>query len=304
MPTFADSISASSSAFSSSTRASASSTSARSPGVVSSHSGSAAFAAATAASTSSAPQRGDDRDRLLGRRVQHLHRLAGGGWAPAASDEDSLGRRAPSPATLSHDHRALHVVVDGADVVIRPRLRERQLVALDHRRPERVRRRRRSCGSPTRSSSDEATTLKWIPFVGPPFAGGGSPGPPAGAIAFGLRCTVPSGATARMSLFVLSELNVIEWAPMHPPGHRPADRDLDRPQAELVDRPPELFGSARAGQHRVRRPAASRSGPAACPAASAATAGASGCLGLRELLLAERVLLARAHDRLASPGRR
>ena len=27
-------------------------------------------------------------------------------------------------------------------------------------------------------------------------------------------CTVPSGATARMSLFDLFELNVIEWSPM------------------------------------------------------------------------------------------
>src|SRR5580765_7010585 len=58
LPTFRDSISASSSAFASSTSASLSRTSARSAGVDSSHSGSAPFAAATARPTSSASQRG------------------------------------------------------------------------------------------------------------------------------------------------------------------------------------------------------------------------------------------------------
>jgi hypothetical protein len=58
LPTFRDSISASSSAFSSITSASLCSSSERSFGVVSSHFGSAAFAASTARSTSSASQRG------------------------------------------------------------------------------------------------------------------------------------------------------------------------------------------------------------------------------------------------------
>src|SRR5262245_61857671 len=58
LPTLRDSISASSSVCSSIRSASFSRISARSPGVVSSHSGSAAFAASIAASTSSAPQRG------------------------------------------------------------------------------------------------------------------------------------------------------------------------------------------------------------------------------------------------------
>ena len=52
LPTFCDSSWASSSVFASSASASLSSISARSPGVVSSHSGSAAFAASTARSTS------------------------------------------------------------------------------------------------------------------------------------------------------------------------------------------------------------------------------------------------------------
>ena len=52
LPTFWDSSCASSSVFASSASASSSSISARSPGVVSSHSGSAAFAASTARSTS------------------------------------------------------------------------------------------------------------------------------------------------------------------------------------------------------------------------------------------------------------
>ena len=53
-----DSISASSSAFASRMFASSSSSAARSPGVESSHSGSASFAASTAASTSAAVQAG------------------------------------------------------------------------------------------------------------------------------------------------------------------------------------------------------------------------------------------------------
>src|SRR3977135_105139 len=40
-----------------------------------------------------------------------------------------------------------------------------------------------------------------------------SPGPPAGASAGGFRCTVPSGASLRMSLLVLVELNVIVCTP-------------------------------------------------------------------------------------------
>src|SRR5579884_3923406 len=58
LPTLRDSSSASSSAFSSSASASLSSASARSPGVVSSHSGSALLAAATARSTSASVPRG------------------------------------------------------------------------------------------------------------------------------------------------------------------------------------------------------------------------------------------------------
>src|SRR5438874_7599179 len=58
LPTLRDSICASSSALSSRICASLSKSSARSPGVESSHSGSACFAASTARSTSSAPQRG------------------------------------------------------------------------------------------------------------------------------------------------------------------------------------------------------------------------------------------------------
>ena len=66
---------------------------------------------------------------------EHLHRLAGGAC-------DQRLRRSPCAAYAAdstHDHRALHVVVHGADVVVGARLRERELVALDHRRPERVR---------------------------------------------------------------------------------------------------------------------------------------------------------------------
>ena len=52
-----------------------------------------------------------------------------------------------------------------------------------------------------------------LPEPPPPF-GAGSPGLLAGASAFGLRCTVPSGATVRMSSSALFELNVIVWTPM------------------------------------------------------------------------------------------
>jgi hypothetical protein len=58
LPTFRDSSSASSSVCSSIRSASLSSASARSPGVVSSHSGSARFAASTARSTSASVPRG------------------------------------------------------------------------------------------------------------------------------------------------------------------------------------------------------------------------------------------------------
>src|SRR5579862_8854806 len=53
-----------------------------------------------------------------------------------------------------------------------------------------------------------------MPFDGPELAGAGSPGPPAGAKAASFACTVPSGATVRMSSFVLFELKVIECGPM------------------------------------------------------------------------------------------
>ena len=58
-----------------------------------------------------------------------------------------------------------------------------------------------------------ATTTKLIGDL--PFGLGGfpSPGPPTGVSAGGLRCTVPSGATLRMSLFAGVELNVIVWTP-------------------------------------------------------------------------------------------
>ena len=56
--------------------------------------------------------------------------------------------------------------------------------------------------------------MKLTPLAALRREGGGSPGPPAGASAGGLRWIVPSGATFRMSSFVLSELNVIEWSPI------------------------------------------------------------------------------------------
>src|ERR1700732_138723 len=59
----------------------------------------------------------------------------------------------------------------------------------------------------------EATTLKWIPVVKAGLPPCGSPGPPAGTTAFAFRCTVPSGATRRMSLLVVFELNVIVCGP-------------------------------------------------------------------------------------------
>ena len=46
----------------------------------------------------------------------------------------------------------------------RSRLRERELVALDHRRAERVREDARVVEARSRSSVDDATSLKWIPF--------------------------------------------------------------------------------------------------------------------------------------------
>src|SRR5581483_2331415 len=62
-----------------------------------------------------------------------------------------------------------------------------------------------------------ATTRNFGGPLGEPPAlpfGGGSPGAFAGATAFGLRCTVPSGATERMSSSVLFELNVSECGPI------------------------------------------------------------------------------------------
>src|SRR5271167_4161754 len=67
--------------------------------------------------------------------------------------------------------------------------------------------------NPLPSQLELATSLKWIPLFGPELLGGGSPGPPAGASAFGFRWRVPSGASYWMSLFEASELNVIEWSP-------------------------------------------------------------------------------------------
>src|SRR5262249_630261 len=137
LPTFADSISASSSAFSSSTRASASRSSERSPGVVSSHPGKAAFAASTAASTSSAEHRGTTPSPSPVAGVSTSL-----GWREAACTQlppTRIPLAAAIPATLAHDHRSLHVIVDGADVVVRTGLGELELVPLDQGWPERVR---------------------------------------------------------------------------------------------------------------------------------------------------------------------
>src|SRR5581483_220736 len=62
----------------------------------------------------------------------------------------------------------------------------------------------------------EATTLNFGAALAepPPPFGGGSPGPFAGASAFGFRWTLPSGATVRMSSLLLFELNVIECGPI------------------------------------------------------------------------------------------
>src|SRR5262249_28513732 len=119
-----------------STFASASRASARSPGVVSSHSGSADLAAATASSTSAAEQRGTSAS------TSSVAGFSTSMVSPEAACTQLPPTRIPfalTGATLTHDHRALHVIVDGADVVVRPRLGELELVALDQRRAERVR---------------------------------------------------------------------------------------------------------------------------------------------------------------------
>src|SRR5712691_9668174 len=62
---------------------------------------------------------------------------------------------------------------------------------------------------------DDATTWNFGFVCEPPFGVFcGSPGPPAGVRAGAFRCTVPSGASLRMSLFALVELNVIVCGPM------------------------------------------------------------------------------------------
>ena len=76
LPTFRDSSSAISSPCSSSASASLSSISARSPGVVSSHSGRAFFAACDGPVDVLGARARHLGDRLAGRRVQHLHGLA------------------------------------------------------------------------------------------------------------------------------------------------------------------------------------------------------------------------------------
>ena len=100
----------------------------------------------------------------------------------------------------------------------------------------------------------DAATLNVIPL---PFPGGelGWPGPPAGDAATGLTCTVPSGATFRMSSFDLSELKVIEWAPMTHQVTEPPTGILIvlGPNSSIEPGP---FGETGAGEHVVRRPGA------------------------------------------------
>src|SRR5579871_3802002 len=62
---------------------------------------------------------------------------------------------------------------------------------------------------------EEATTANLNFVCVPPVSGFlGSPGPPAGASAFGFRWTVPLGATERMSSSALVAPKVIEWGPI------------------------------------------------------------------------------------------
>ena len=125
-------------AFSSSASASFSSTSARSPGVVSSHSGSAFFAACDGRGRR--PRRAARHlgDRLAGRRVQHLHRLAARRRRPTRRRRSSGAAKPWSLIALPpRSLRDRHGVPDLAGQPLRERHR-------DDRQPAGSGRRRRS----------------------------------------------------------------------------------------------------------------------------------------------------------------
>ena len=108
---------------------------------------------------------------------------------------------------------AFHVVVHGAEVLVGTRAGEPEPVALEQRRvPEFPK--TPELWKPFPFQVDSATTLKVIPLPEPPFTWAGSPGPPAGARAFGLRWTEPSAAVARMSSSVLLLLKVMLCGPI------------------------------------------------------------------------------------------
>src|SRR5262249_6319319 len=237
-----------SSAFSSSTRASASRSSERSPGVVSSHPGKAAFAASTAASTSSAEHRGTtpSTSSVAGFSTSMV--------SPEAACTQLPPTRIPwaaaIPATLAHDHRSLHVIVDGADVVVRTGLGELELVPLDQGWPERVREDPRVV-EPLAVPARRGHHLEVDPLRPASLGRWRLAGPARWSD--GVRVDVDGSVRCHEADVVVRLVRVDRdrVRAEEPPGPRPTDGDLDGARAELADAA-RAIRNTRAGQFRVR----------------------------------------------------